>query len=441
MQKHSPQSKELKLSSSVIKYLVTALIVFIPLYIKFPLFKIPGTYVSIRMEDFLIGLTFIALITVYLKEFLNILKNNISKSILIFWLIGFISLLSGLFVTETVGGMIGVLHWLRRIEYMILFFVGYIFIKKCNDKENILYLIKVLLLVNLFIFVYGIGQRYIGFPVIVTQNEEYSKGIALRWINGAHINSTFAGHYDLASYLLLTMPIFINFFFLAKRNLIKTMLGVSIALSYWLIAMAASRISIISLLISIGIGLILIKKYKEIILVFLISFIIFGFSPILKARYIRLFDVVRDKITSIGLVYAQSTEVFEDRSTSIRLNVEWPRAIRSLTKNPLLGTGYSSISLATDNDYLRALGEVGILGFSAFMLVFVNIYKLIIKSLRNIGKLDISERVFVTGYIGGIIGTLSNAMFIDIFEASKFATIFWLFMGITTAKLIQSQNE
>ena len=201
------------------------------------------------------------------------------------------------------------------------------------------------------------------------------------------------------------------------------------------------RISIISLLISIGIGLILIKKYKEIILVFLISFIIFGFSPILKARYIRLFDVVRDKITSIGLVYAQSTEVFEDRSTSIRLNVEWPRAIRSLTKNPLLGTGYSSISLATDNDYLRALGEVGILGFSAFMLVFVNIYKLIIKSLRNIGKLDISERVFVTGYIGGIIGTLSNAMFIDIFEASKFATIFWLFMGITTAKLIQSQNE
>lgn len=441
MLKHLPQSNGSVFTTSVIKYLVTALIVFIPLYIKFPLFKIPGTYVSIRMEDFLIGMTFIALLTVYLKDFTKLFKNKISRSILMFWLIGFVSLLSGLFVTETVGGMIGVLHWLRRIEYMILFFVGYIYIKNSKSKDSILYLIKVLLLVNLFIFIYGIGQRYLGFPVIVTQNEEYSKGIALRWINGAHINSTFAGHYDLASYLLLTMPIYINLFFLVKNNLTKIILGVSLALSYWLIAMAASRISIVSLLISIGISLILIKKYKEIILVFLISFIIFGFSPILKARYIRLFDVVKEKITLLGVVYAQNTEVFEDRSTSIRLNVEWPRAIRSLSKNPILGTGYSSISLATDNDFLRALGEVGILGFSAFLLIFINIYKLIIKSLKYLENLDIYEKAFITGFIGGVLGTLTNAMFIDIFEASKFATIFWLFMGITTVKLVQFHNE
>lgn len=441
MLKHLQQSNGSKLSSSVVKYLVTALMIFIPLYIKFPLFKIPGTYVSIRMEDFLIGITFITLLTIYLKDFTKFFKNNISKSILLFWLIGLISLLSGIFVTETVGDIIGVLHWLRRIEYMILFFAGYIYIKNSKREDSILYLIKVLLLVNLFIFLYGIGQRYLGFPVIVTQNEEYSKGIALRWINGAHINSTFAGHYDLASYLLLTMSIFINLFFLVKNNMTKIILGVSLALSYWLIAMAASRISIVSLLISIGIGLILIKKYKEIIFIFIISFIIFGFSPILKARYIRLFDVVKEKVTSIGVVFAQSTEVFEDRSTSIRLNVEWPRAIRSLSKNPILGTGYSSISLATDNDYLRVLGEVGVLGFSAFLLIFLHIYKLIVRSFRRLEKLDIYEKAFVTGFVGGIVGTLTNAMFIDIFEASKFATIFWLFMGITTTKLLQTHNE
>ena len=75
--------------------------------------------------------------------------------------------------------------------------------------------------------------------------------------------------------------------------------------------------------------------------------------------------------------------VFEDRSTNIRLNVEWPRAIRAFSKNPLLGTGYSSISLATDNDYLRALGEVGFLGFISFSLIFVKLIEVLIKAYRK----------------------------------------------------------
>ena len=68
----------------------------------------------------------------------------------------------------------------------------------------------------------------------------------------------------------------------------------------------------------------------------------------------------------------ESQPVFEDRSVSIRLNVEWPRAIRAFSKNPLLGTGYSSITLATDNDFLRLLGEVGLVGALAFFLIFAN---------------------------------------------------------------------
>ena len=39
------------------KYLVAAIIVIIPLYPKFPFIRIPGTYVSIRFEDFLLATT------------------------------------------------------------------------------------------------------------------------------------------------------------------------------------------------------------------------------------------------------------------------------------------------------------------------------------------------------------------------------------------------
>ena len=123
--------------------------------------------------------------------------------------------------------------------------------------------------------------------------------------------------------------------------------------------------------------------------------------------------------------------VVEDRSSSIRLNVEWPRAVRSLTKNPLLGTGYSSITLATDNDYLRALGETGILGFAAFSLIFLRIGSLFLPNVKSVlAKMSEIERPFVAGLLGGSVGVLINAVFIDVFEASKFAIIFWLLIGV-----------
>ena len=122
------------------------------------------------------------------------------------------------------------------------------------------------------------------------------------------------------------------------------------------------------------------------------------------------------------------TPVFEDRSTSIRLNVEWPRALRAFSKNPLFGTGYSSITLASDNDYLRSLGETGLLGFLAFSQIFA---WLILYFKNGYKKMDDLEKVFVYSFFASLVGILMNAMFIDIFEASKLALSFWLFMGMS----------
>ena len=143
--------------------------------------------------------------------------------------------------------------------------------------------------------------------------------------------------------------------------------------------------------------------------------------------------MVKEKISSVVSVYAADGEVFEDRSTSIRLVVEWPRAIRALEKNPIFGTGYSSITLATDNDYLRSLGETGLLGFAAFILVFIYKFKSFLK-FDGLKDLDINK-AFVASFIGSTIGILITAVFIDVFEASKFATIYWLISGMVIAFL------
>ena len=133
--------------------------------------------------------------------------------------------------------------------------------------------------------------------------------------------------------------------------------------------------------------------------------------------------------------------VFEDRSTNIRLNVEWPRAIRAFAKNPFLGTGYSSITLATDNDYLRLLGEVGALGFLAFFLIFGKISEVLAKVLPFDRHFEGIELAFIVGTVGAMLGIFLNAMFIDVFEASKFAIIFWLLIGFTISLTKYAKNE
>jgi len=40
------------------------------------------------------------------------------------------------------------------------------------------------------------------------------------------------------------------------------------------------------------------------------------------------------------------------------------------------------------------------------------------------------EKAVVVGITGGFLGFLANAIFIDVFEASKVAVTFWLLMGI-----------
>ena len=449
--------KKNSLFESLGKYLIAAVLVIVPLFPKFPLISIPGTYVAIRFEDIL--LLILGIIT-FIKIALNIksfLKDEIVQSFLIFFGVGLVSVLAGAFLTKTIDFRIGLFNWARRIEYIVPFFAVIFLLSKEKISENLQFYIKTLIVVVLIVFVYGLGQRYFSFPVIITQNEEYSKGIALRWTPGSHINSTFAGHYDLAAFIVLMLPIFLTLMVILKDRLIQLILLLTSSAGLWLLVESLSRTSQVAYLAAVGVALGFVKKFRVLALIIIVSVVVAGMSGSLDARFQRILQVIYDKtgiqkiIGSVEngmVVYAadvvlpsdkmsQTPEptptpipVFEDRSTSIRLNVEWPRAIRALEKNPMLGTGYSSISLATDNDYLRLLGETGLLGFLSFFLIFVRIASLFVAKSFPLNKnFNGVELGFVAGVIGAIVGTFIIATFIDIFEASKFATIFWLILG------------
>jgi hypothetical protein len=436
------------------KYLLGAILIIVPLFPKFPLFSVPGTYVAIRFEDLLLLLMGIIVLIKILGNPKNFFKDEIIIAFTIFFAINLISILSGVLVTKTINLRLGLLNYARRLEYLIPFFAILTLFNRDQIKENLHYFSKILVIIILVAFVYGFGQRYFYYPIITTQNDTYSKGVALRWTDGAHISSTFAGHYDMAAYMVMMLPIFITLLFTLKGKWNRVWMFLTAGGGLWLLVNSLSRISQVSYLVAVTIALLLARKFKALVVVLVVSILVIGQSSSLNARFMRVFDVYYQKIKAVKqtslipnfVVHAETqvlpslrlntpvptttpVPVFEDRSTSIRLNVEWPAAIRAFNVNPLLGTGYSSIGLATDNDFLRMLGETGLLGFFAFILIFTRIGKLFIKAYLFLDKFSSLEKGFVIGTFSAIVGTFISAFFIDLFEASKFATIFWFMIG------------
>ncbi|HSW98123.1 MAG TPA: hypothetical protein VLF89_09935, partial [Candidatus Saccharimonadales bacterium] len=189
IQKHSEKLDR------VIKYGIAAILIAVAIYPKFPFLNVPGIYVSIRVEDFLIlSVTLVWLARNY-ASLAGLWKNPIIRAVTLFLIVTFLATFVGIVFLHTATFLVAMLQWGRRVEYLMGFIIGLTSIKSIKDIQ---FYVKCIVIVLLIVFAFGLGQKYFGAPVITTQNEEYSKGIALRYVPGTQLVSTFAGHYDLA---------------------------------------------------------------------------------------------------------------------------------------------------------------------------------------------------------------------------------------------------
>ncbi len=221
------------------------LVAFIPVYPKLPLFDIiPGYIVRVRIEDLLVFST-ILLYIIQLQRKKISLKSPITPWIGWYTVAGFCSLVSGLLIVgsipiEPLHIAKSFLHYLRYIEYFSLFFILFTAVK---SKLHAKILTGILLAGLLIIGMYGVGQRYWYWPVYSTMNREFSKGIRLYLTEHARVQSTFGGHYDLAAYLVIMLPIVLMLALLSKKRSISLALWALFTLGVWLITVSASRTS------------------------------------------------------------------------------------------------------------------------------------------------------------------------------------------------------
>lgn len=533
------------------------LLFFIPLYPKLPVVDVQHTWVYVRAEDFVVALALLIWITLLFAKKITF-KTPLTLPIMLFWFVGIVSTLHGLILIfpylDNVYPNVALLNYLRRLEYLSLFFIGFAGIR---SKKIIPHVVATLAITLILIVIYGIGQKYLGFPAFLTMNEEFAKGIPIRISSLSRVSSTFGGHYDLAAYLVLTIPLLSSMIFGFRNWFIKLFLLGTVLSGFGLLFMTVSRSSFFVLLLSMIFMLFLQKRrwavIATVISVFLVGFVFLTFSTSLTERFentVKKIDVLIDaksgqpighvtnvssldfkdnlivlqpaqsqaeigaaigkvdamdkKATisaetltwgqlppvipfvtepnaptgenlpqgtqyvnlaltpiskTVGRFYYQSNKEKQegklvalqgdflvkkvatyDLSFTTRSQGEWPKAIELFEKNIIFGGGYSSTGLAVDNNYLRILGEVGLLGFLSYFLIILLAVIYIKKILPSVDSPVIKS--FVYGFIAGGFGLALNAVLIDVFEASKIAFTFWLLTGIIigTLHLYQSKN-
>ncbi|MCX8008433.1 MAG: O-antigen ligase family protein [Patescibacteria group bacterium] len=484
-------------------FLAIFFIAFIPLLPKRPLLDIVGTWVDIRLEDFVIAFSYgvLGLVLLFKKDRQKI---SLLLPMITYWIIGFISLVNSLlFIGPHLPGFfpnVAILFYLRGIQYMGLFFVGFWAFK--NSEKPIRWIIGILAITVFAVFVYGVGQKYYGWPAFSTMNEEFAKGIPLRLPPTARIMSTFAGHYDLGAYLVFVIPILGSFIFSLKNRFYQLLLFLTTVCAFILLLFTASRISFGVYLVTVSVMLWWRRKRLLIIPFIVASIIALNFVSGATERFLKTFrydDVIVDlstgkpigslekleggvaKIepiarpdeedlpkgsgyiaspqtvsTSSGTI--QQIEVIKkknletgsgevatvsgsflvqkafvlDISITTRFQGQWPRAIEAFKRNILLGSGFSTLSLAADGNYHRLLGETGLLGTIAYLGIFIYSFYWFFKVKHRLNGV---EAGFVIGVFSGIVGLLFNAILIDVFHASKVAFTLWLFLGFAIAIL------
>ena len=310
-----------KISKYILPVSVIFLLLFIPLYPKLPLVDIRNTWVYIRVEDFLV--VFVLAIWAYLliKKEVTI-RTPLTIPILLFWIVGAVATIHGVIIIfPTISNVfpnVALLAYLRHIEYLSLFFVAYSAVK---SKKFVIASIWTVLLTLLGVVIYGFGQKYLSFPAYLTMNEEYAKGIPIIISPLNRISSTFAGHYDLAAYLVLVIPILVSLAFGFRNIFLKLIFLTSSLLGFVLLFMTVSRVSFFVLFVALGFVLLFNKRkvffaFVPIVIIFGIFFLLSQSS--LLARFgntVKQVDVLVDAKTggAIGHVEFQPRSYLNDK--------------------------------------------------------------------------------------------------------------------------------
>lgn len=258
--------------------------------------------------------------------------------------------------------------------------VFYIFAQSiCNDKKNLINIIKIIVLSGMLISMYGIYQEYFGFSMAVREAMESSlpNHIISNIKSQVRIFSTFQNVNAFAGYLIIVVPLclYLSIFseekitrIWSKITLLLLLLGLILTfskggwLTFFIISMAI-LVYLVNNKIKRGSFIVVPFVFSIVILLFFIIKGIFGNTAFLPNISFNIIDSLKDRLEY------------------------WRMTSKIIIDNPITGTGlggYASMaqryqigsvySRYAHNNYLQIFAETGIFGFITYIWVALDIF-------------------------------------------------------------------
>ncbi len=310
----------------VLTFLTVLFLIIIPLYPKIPFMRIHDTYISVRLEDFYVALASVVFFIQVLRKKVEWNKTFVLLFVA-FWSMGLISVAYNIFISKIIFFRnIALLHALRRIEYMLPFFIAYAavktelsYIQKSDKLRQVLEkFMNVALWVVLVVCLYALGQktsllfqpvrdiflwmstnsygamkdiayvlfRFFDFPAVQTMNAEFAKGHLLNLTPESRVSSTFAGHYDLAAFLVFFLPLTAGALSYTKHKIRDSVIYV---MSIWTLILTASRASFGAFVFSITLYFVYTRKWKGLVLTLVITGLLLYANRDMTERFMDTF--------------------------------------------------------------------------------------------------------------------------------------------------------
>ncbi|MBI2549283.1 hypothetical protein HYW21_08090 [Candidatus Woesearchaeota archaeon] len=411
--------------------LVTLFVVlFIPLLPKIPLIRVTNSPTPVRLEDFLLVLIVIWwLFTCFTYKPLRMHLAKTVKgkiAVLVSLYLGFMLLTTVYNANqETISWLFGILFFLRQVEYVLIFFIVRSVVR---DRDDLLFFARLLVIAVMLVSVLAILQQLgaLDWMFQYTQRNDYTQSDYYKH----ELSSTFDGNYDLGLYLVISLAILLNIIFDRKKYDIgipqKLIIVVFFLGLYVLIAAQAFMpyVSMAIVLLLFGIF----RQHKLLVLGFVLLLVIL---PIFYVFYQR-----EEQKGEASFFYEQKIRLSE--TLRQRFEVNWPKAYHAFQKNVFIGSGLSSVGFGIDGNYVRVLGEGGIIGLLLFLLFLISLATT--HAMASFHHQDPLLKSLFFGFFLATIAVMVNALFTDAFISSKIAYTFWYLAALGTF-FFRGRNE
>lgn len=307
--------------------------------------------------------------------------------------------------------------WRAVAQYVFWFFVANNLI---SGKKQVSVITNLMILVATGIALHGVYQFIIGVPIPPEWVDKAETGIRTR------VYSIIGSPNILGSLMVLTIPLTLSALINAQNWIRRILLFCALGAMGACLMFTFSRgawLAAIGGIVFFG----LLKDRRILILIIVAAFL----TPIAVPS-------VYDRMS-----YMLSPEYIKSSQKGGRL-VRWEQALDKVERSPMYGVGLGRFGGAVaknndipgtfyiDNYYLKTLTEMGIVGLTAMLWLFINCVRLGLSVYRRV-KDDRYLSTLSIGILAGVVGVLLHNAVENIFEVPMMQTYFWVLMGVLAA--------